>query len=132
MFCHRVLQFRQPCTRGQRLWHNRPVVIRSEPDPVLAQVFDQVVKVPPGAKVIGSNDFCENAALVYGDRIWTIQPHPEFGSDMINALATYRAPGVVPDPLVEDARAQLDMPTERHKVAQDMVAFLKQGGRADV
>jgi len=87
---------------------------------------DQVVEVPPGAEVIGSNDFCENAALVYGDRIWTIQPHPEFGSDMVAALATHRAPGVVPDPLVDAARAQLDTPTHRHRIADDMAAFLKQ------
>ncbi|WP_147103754.1 type 1 glutamine amidotransferase [Tateyamaria sp. syn59] len=93
---------------------------------------DQVVEVPPGAKVIGSNDFCENAALVYGDRIWTIQPHPEFGSEMVEALAKHRAPGVVPAPLIEGARAQLGVPTQRQKVAEDMVAFLKQGARVDV
>ncbi|WP_299656652.1 type 1 glutamine amidotransferase [uncultured Tateyamaria sp.] len=93
---------------------------------------DQVVELPPGAEVIGSSDFCENAALVYGDRIWTIQPHPEFGADMIEALAVHRAPGVVPGDLVEDARAQLDVPTQRQKVAEDMVAFLKQGARVDV
>lgn len=92
---------------------------------------DQVVEVPPGAKVIASNDFCAHAALVYGDRIWTVQPHPEFGSDMIEALATYRAPGVVPVPLVDAAQAQLDAPTQRHQVAEDMVAFLKQGARTD-
>ncbi|MEX0369838.1 MAG: type 1 glutamine amidotransferase, partial [Tateyamaria sp.] len=88
---------------------------------------DQVIDVPPGAKVIGSNDFCENAALVYGDRIWTMQPHPEFGSDMVEALATHRGPGVVPDALLATARAQLDAPTHRQQVAKDMAAFLKQG-----
>ncbi|MEL6464036.1 MAG: type 1 glutamine amidotransferase [Pseudomonadota bacterium] len=93
---------------------------------------DQVVERPSGAKVIGSNAFCENAALVYGDRIWTIQPHPEFGSDMIEALAIHRAPGVVPKDLIEQARAQLDAPTERHKIADEMATFLKQGARADV
>lgn len=93
---------------------------------------DQVVELPPGAEVIGSSDFCENAALVYGDHIWTIQPHPEFGSDMVEALVIHRAPGVVPDPLVQEARAQLDAPTERQKVAKDMAEFLKQGARVDV
>ncbi|WP_299045397.1 type 1 glutamine amidotransferase [uncultured Tateyamaria sp.] len=93
---------------------------------------DQVIAVPPGAEVIGSSAFCANAALVYGNRIWTIQPHPEFGADMVEALATHRAPGVVPDPLIEEARAQLDIPTHRHKVAADMVAFLKQGALVDV
>ncbi|MBV7408854.1 MULTISPECIES: type 1 glutamine amidotransferase [Roseobacteraceae] len=93
---------------------------------------DQVVELPPAAEVIGSNDFCEYAALVYGDRIWTVQPHPEFGADMIDALTKYRAPGVVPDPLIETARAQLDTPTQRNRIAEDMAAFLKQGACVDV
>ena len=91
---------------------------------------DQVIEVPPGADVIGSNDFCENAALVYSNQIWTIQPHPEFGADMVEALATHRAPGVVPQPLIDTAVADLNEPTQRHKVAEDMVAFLKQGAMA--
>lgn len=86
---------------------------------------DQVVEVPTGAEVIGSNPFCANAALVYGDRIWTIQPHPEFGSEMVEALATHRGPGVVPDGQLEAARAALDSPTQRHDIAAEMAEFLK-------
>jgi len=93
---------------------------------------DQVVEVPEGAEVIASNDFCENAALVYGDRIWTIQPHPEFGADMVDALATHRGPGVVPGPLLDHARAQLDAPIQSQKVADEMAAFLKQGALTHV
>ncbi|WP_299691032.1 type 1 glutamine amidotransferase [uncultured Tateyamaria sp.] len=88
---------------------------------------DQVIARPDGAEVIASNRFCENAALVYGNRIWTVQAHPEFGSDMIEALATHRGVGVVPDPQLEAARATLDAPTDRHRVADDMAAFFKQG-----
>ena len=88
---------------------------------------DQVVAVPDGAEVIASNAFCENAALLYGDRIWTVQPHPEFGADMVEALATHRGPGLVPDAQLDTARAALDAPTDRHRVAADMAAFLKQG-----
>ncbi|MEL7089665.1 MAG: type 1 glutamine amidotransferase [Planctomycetota bacterium] len=88
---------------------------------------DQVVAVPAGAEVIATNTFCENAALVYGNRIWTVQAHPEFGAEMVAALATHRGPGVVPDPQLEAARAALDAPTDRHAVAADMAAFFKQG-----
>ena len=88
---------------------------------------DQVVAVPQGAEVIATNAFCENAALVYGNRIWTVQAHPEFGAEMVAALATHRGPGVVPDPQLKAARADLDTPTDRHAVAADMAAFLKQG-----
>ncbi|WP_415920018.1 type 1 glutamine amidotransferase [Tateyamaria sp. SN6-1] len=91
---------------------------------------DQVTQVPDGAEVIASNAFCANAALVYGNRIWTIQPHPEFGADMVGALATHRGPGVVPDSQLDAARAALDTPTDRHAIAADMAAFLKQGAPA--
>ncbi|MEL6619402.1 MAG: type 1 glutamine amidotransferase [Pseudomonadota bacterium] len=86
---------------------------------------DQVVEVPEGAKVIASNGFCENAALVYGDRIWTIQPHPEFDADMIAALAIHRGPGVVPDARLAAAQATLDKPIQNRTIAADMAAFLK-------
>ena len=45
---------------------------------------DQVTEVPQGAEVIGKSDFCAHAALVYDDRILTIQPHPEFGPDIVD------------------------------------------------
>ncbi|WP_299729870.1 type 1 glutamine amidotransferase [uncultured Tateyamaria sp.] len=86
---------------------------------------DQVVDVPPTASVIASADTCQNAALVYGDRIWTIQPHPEFGAEMVDALATYRGPGVVPDGQLDAARAALPEPTHQSTIAADMAAFLK-------
>lgn len=86
---------------------------------------DQVVSVPPGAEVIATSAACETAALVYGNRIWTIQPHPEFGSDMVKALATYRAPGVVPAPQIAAARASLSAPIHQDAMAADMAAFLK-------
>lgn len=88
---------------------------------------DQVGEVPEGAEVIASSDTCENAALVYGNRIWTIQPHPEFGADMVEALATYRAPGVVPDAQIASARAALPEPIHQNAMAADMAAFLKRG-----
>ena len=91
---------------------------------------DQVVDVPEGAEVIATNDFCENAALVYGKRIWTVQAHPEFGADMIDALTTHRGPGVVPQPQLDAARGALDTPTDRRSVAADMAAFFKQGHTA--
>ena len=91
---------------------------------------DQVVTLPDGAEVIATNPFCENAALVYGDHIWTIQAHPEFGSDMVSALATHRGPGVVPAPQLAAAREALGATTDRHDIADDMAAFLKQGAYA--
>lgn len=40
---------------------------------------DQVVKLPEGAEVIASSDFCPIAGLSYfGGRVVSLQPHPEF------------------------------------------------------
>ena len=86
---------------------------------------DQVVAVPEGAEVIASNSFCENAGLLYGDLMWTIQPHPEYDSDFIEGLIKTRGKGVVPDALLKDASDRLDQPTDRMAVADMMAAFFK-------
>lgn len=89
---------------------------------------DQVVELPEAAKVIGRNGFCENAALRYGDRIYTIQPHPEFGRPMMEYLLEHRA-GSVPKANLEAAKAGLDAPDSNARIGQRMAAFFK-GGRA--
>ena len=86
---------------------------------------DQVVERPAEAEVFASTDFCENAGLVYGDRIWTIQPHPEYGADFLENLINTRGPGVVPDALLQDARAKLNNPDDRMQVAEIMASFFK-------
>ncbi|MDW3222951.1 MAG: type 1 glutamine amidotransferase [Paracoccaceae bacterium] len=84
---------------------------------------DQVVEKPNMAVVTARNDFCENAALMYEDRIWTLQPHPEYGADFIQGLIETRGKGIVPDRLLDQARATLYAPTDRHAVAKAMAEF---------
>ena len=86
---------------------------------------DQVVEKPKEAEVIGSTDFCANAALVYGDRIWTIQPHPEYGHDFIEGLLDLRGKGLVPDQQLEAARNRLNTPLDTTKMAGQMRDFFK-------
>ena len=88
---------------------------------------DQVTEVPQGAEVIGKSDFCAHAALVYDDRILTIQPHPEFGPDIVEDLIRLRGKGVVPDDRLEGATARLDAPTDAARFADRMAAFFKKG-----
>jgi GMP synthase (glutamine-hydrolysing) len=88
---------------------------------------DQVVTVPPGAEVVGRAEGCDVAALRYGDRIFTVQPHPEFGATMMDRLIEHRAIGVVPDPLRDHARALLDTPTDSAVMAETIAAVLKKG-----
>ena len=88
---------------------------------------DQVVELPQDAEVIGKSDFCANAAMVYGDRILTIQPHPEFGPDVVDDLIRLRGKGLVPDDLLEGASRGLDAPTDAARFADRMAAFFKKG-----
>lgn len=85
---------------------------------------DQVTKVPPGAEVVAGNDFCRNAALIYGDRAFTVQAHPEFRDAFIDGLIEHRG-GAVPQPLIEAAQARRGSADSR-SVADRIEAFFRQ------
>ncbi len=84
---------------------------------------DQVTERPEGARVLAGNAFCENAVLAYGDRIWTVQPHPEYGADFIDGLIRTRGKGVVPEALLSEAREHLDAPLDDARIARFMAEF---------
>ena len=86
---------------------------------------DQVVEVPKSAQVIGSSDFCANAALLYDDRMLTIQPHPEYGDGFVNGLIEYRGKGMVDPALLDAARKQMGKPSDRLAFAQRMRDFFQ-------
>ncbi|SLN31951.1 GMP synthase [glutamine-hydrolyzing] [Aquimixticola soesokkakensis] len=88
---------------------------------------DQVVALPQGARVIGRNDFCANAALVYGDSILTVQAHPEFSTAIIgDYLAARGDDPAYPEAIITAARATQDAPVDGDKIAQLMAQFLTQ------
>ena len=84
---------------------------------------DQVTRRPQGARVLASNGFCENAILAYGDTIWTVQPHPEFGAGFIRGLIRTRGTGVIPDDQLRLADETLDGPVANDQMADHMAAF---------
>ena len=84
---------------------------------------DKVTKLPEGACVIGTNDFCKNAALIYGDTAYTVQAHPEFGDAFVGGLMDTRGRGVVPDPVLDAARAKLGHPNSAPKIADRIANF---------
>lgn len=45
---------------------------------LLASHQDQVHELPEGARLLASNDFCPVAAFVLDDKVFCVQPHPEF------------------------------------------------------
>jgi GMP synthase-like glutamine amidotransferase len=50
---------------------------------------DQVIEKPENARCIASSSFCENAILMYGDSILTIQAHPEFTCEYEKTLLEF-------------------------------------------
>lgn len=90
---------------------------------------DQVVELPPSARVIGSSDFCKYAFLAYGDTVMTTQPHPEFNNDVVQGLLEHRAKGVVPNDLIAEAQSRIGQPTQAETIA-DMFAEIFNGQKA--
>lgn len=84
---------------------------------------DQVTEKPAGAEVIASAEFCENAALLYDDRMLTVQAHPEFRPEFVDGLMRTRGPGLVPDDLMAKARARLQDPLQDQTLAARIAAF---------
>ena len=92
---------------------------------------DQVTELPPGAQVIGSNDFCANAALLFDDWAYTVQAHPEYDPGFIAGLMQHRGKGVVPEPLMKAAKARLSLPLDNSGIA-DKIADVFNKARAKV
>lgn len=88
---------------------------------------DQVVEVPPGARVIGTAEGCAVAALAYGDRALSFQPHPEFDHGEVAGLIEARGTGSVPEERLAPARAALGAPLDRDAIAARIAAFFRSG-----
>lgn len=59
---------------------------------------DQVVQLPPKAKLYAQSDFCENAGFCIDKHIVTLQAHPEFGANYNRKLLSLRRESMgVPD-----------------------------------
>lgn len=54
--------------------------------PLVASHGDQVVEKPNDAVVVGYADYCKFAALRYPNNAFSIQPHPEFTKEFMQAL----------------------------------------------
>lgn len=85
---------------------------------------DQVVQRPADATPIAANDHCENAALIYGNRAFTVQGHPEFDASFIQGLIAARA-GTVPPALIEAAKSNLPKDVANARLALQIGNFLK-------
>ena len=87
---------------------------------------DQVTVLPPNAQVIASSLFCQFAALVYGQKAFTVQPHPEFSNSVFDDyVKSRRSSPVYPPAFMERADQLRDVPIQNSAIAEDIAAFLK-------
>ncbi len=117
----RVEKFAQGWSVGRQVYE-----IEGEEMPLIAWHQDQVVEKPEVAEVLCSTDFCRYAALAYGDRALSIQPHPEFDEEATRLLLETRAIGNVPEPMIETATETLGAPLARGKAADRIARFFKE------
>jgi len=92
-----------------------------------------VVAIPEDARVVGSTPFCEYAALAYGDKAYSIQPHPEFSESFFEDLFAARKGGL-PKETIAQAEDSIAMakPTDSAAIANTIAAFFKNSvGRTD-
>lgn len=90
---------------------------------------DQVLTPPHGARIIAQNDFCRYAGLSYSDHAYSVQAHPEFSDSFIQGLMDTRGKGVVPEPLLEQARAAQGGPRDSDIIADQIVALFQHHDR---
>ena len=86
---------------------------------------DQVTQLPSNAKVIATNEFCANAALLYEGRALTVQAHPEFRPEFVDGLMKTRGKGLVPDEVMAEAATKLGAPLQDKTMAAQIAAFFK-------
>lgn len=84
---------------------------------------DQVVAVPPGARVAAAYAGCPVAALDYGGAV-SVQWHPEYPSAYMAALLEAEGPGSLPAPILAAARAEVAGGHDGPRVAGALAALL--------
>lgn len=84
---------------------------------------DQVMTAPEGAEVFASSPFCPIAGLRYGDKAWSVQPHPEFQAPYVKELIHFRTGTSFPTEIAEEAIATLGPVPDAEKIASEIIAF---------
>src|SRR5580704_15330278 len=86
---------------------------------------DQVLQLPPNAKVLAGSDFCPNGMLDYGDGMSiSCQLHPEFAPDYSIALIEGRKGQRFPEAQAEAAVESLHHPDDHVRFAEWVARFL--------
>lgn len=90
---------------------------------VLVSHQDQVVRPPEGAVVLASSAFCPNAMLRIGDRVVTMQGHPEMNVPTVDRLLEMRRDRVGED-VYAAGKASLDTTLNHDSMARWLAGFI--------
>jgi GMP synthase (glutamine-hydrolysing) len=93
---------------------------------LLASHQDQVLGLPDDAVVWATADHCPNAALRVGNRMWTVQGHPEFTPQLVRAVYDSRRDRIGDDK-VDAAIATLDRPLSSATVVDAILTQVTKG-----
>ena len=95
---------------------------------------DQVLSLPPGARVIASSDFCPFAALAYDDHSISFQAHPEFDNAYERDLVALRRGAVIPEDVADPALRAIGDAAEAPDAANAALwirRFFTEAGKAE-
>ena len=85
---------------------------------------DQVTKLPPGAELLGGNEFCPNAFYTIEDQVLGIQGHPEFTRQIMDDILSVVREGA-DQAIIEEAKNSVNAGSpDGQMVANWMVDFL--------
>lgn len=87
---------------------------------------DQVLEPPAGARTIAQAPNCAHAALVYGDHIFTVQPHPEMTNPILSEYVKLRrGTADYPDDMMARALVKAEKPNDEPVIAGEIARFLR-------
>jgi GMP synthase-like glutamine amidotransferase len=84
---------------------------------------DQVVRLPEGAELLASNDFCPNSMYSIDDHVFCMQGHPEFLPAYSADLIEMRK-DILGQVTYEEAKSSLSGPLMSELVCQWIIRFL--------
>ncbi|MEZ4711494.1 MAG: hypothetical protein R3A44_30150 [Caldilineaceae bacterium] len=85
---------------------------------------DQVMDLPPQARLLGGSDFCPNAFFTIDDRVLAMQAHPEFSPAIMQDVLSAVEAIVEPDCLARAKHSLDDGPPDNELAARWVVDFL--------
>jgi len=91
---------------------------------VLVSHQDQVVRPPEGAVVLASSAFCPNAMLRIGDRVLTMQGHPEMNVPTVDRLLDMRR-DKLGEAAFSEGKASLGETLDHEALAQWLAGFIR-------